>query len=118
MSRFDDPKKMVPDDDAGYLAPEFLDRFDFEGELDEDDLAAHDIEETAIVADYNNWINLDQLQRDVIDGSATTYLPAQVIRIKAKRSRTLPTGQVILEYDLEVQEVAEAKSYEIRVQER
>ena len=110
------PKEVVADDEYTYLAPELAEQFDFDGELDDEELVEFDLEEEVIVSNYDSYIDMSQLNQDSINGSISTYLPAQVIRVINKRVRTLASGQVVLEYDLEVQGVAGANSYEIRVQ--
>jgi hypothetical protein len=112
------PKEVVADDEHTYLPPELVEQYDFDADIDDEELVEFDLEEEAIVSNYDSYIDMDQLNRDLVNGSISTYLPAQVIRVLNRRARTLLSGQVVLEYDLEVQGVAGAKSYEIRVQAR
>jgi hypothetical protein len=112
------PKEVISDDEHAYLAPELEEPYDFDGELDDEEIAEFDLEEATIVANYDSYIDMAQLQKDAIDGNVITYRPAQIIRVLNKRARTLPSGQIVLEYDLEVQGVVGARSYELRVQER
>jgi hypothetical protein len=58
------------------------------------------------------------LNEDAMSSYITTYKPPQIIRVLSKTVRTTAAGQIVLDYELEIEEVAGAKSYEIRVLEQ
>lgn len=117
MSDINDPKIVIPDADLGKIAPELFETYDFDTELEPEEVSEFSDREAAIVDNYDNYIDMTQLEQDLLwtGGDHSTYRPAQVIRVLRKISRTLPSGQVVLDYELEVQEVVGARSYEIRV---
>lgn len=116
MSEINQPREVISDEDIGHLPEALYEKYDFEEELEEDELLEQDQTETAIVENYDNYINMSQLNNDLASSANTTsYKPAQVIRVLNKTSRTLSSGQVILDYELEIQGVDDATSYEVRV---
>jgi hypothetical protein len=116
MSEINRPKEVVSDDESKYLAPELVDQYDFESELYDEEVYEFDDDESIIVDNYNNYIDMSQVNIDATaDLNVSTYRPAQVIRVLRKVVRTLPSGQIVVDYDLLIESVSGAKSYELRV---
>jgi len=118
MSDFKAPRVTVPLEDPYFIDEELVERYDFEEELDDDEINEFDEEENAIVDNYDNWINLGQIEEDLKGLNFTTYKPPQILRVLSKVVRTTPSGQVVIDYELEVEEISGATSYEIRVLEQ
>lgn len=116
MSEINDPKQVVSDEDYKEVAPELVDTIDYDGELDDDEMDEFNASEAAIVANYDKWINMAQLNADLSATSTTSVItPASIIRVLSKIARTLPSGQIVIDYELELESVVGADSYEVRV---
>jgi hypothetical protein len=115
MSDINDPKETISDDSDGKIAPELVTKYDFDTELEDEEVSELDDRENWIVDNYTTYIDMAQLDKDLAYQDQSTYRPAQVIRVLRRIARTLPSGQVVLDYELEVQEVVGARSYELRV---
>jgi hypothetical protein len=117
MSEINRPKSIIPDDETVDIAPELYELLDYDEDLHEDEVNEFETSEAQIVANYANYINIDQLRQDMLDkdSNISTYKPAQVIRVISKVVRSTPTGQIVTDYQLEVEEVSGATSYEVRV---
>jgi len=118
MSEINRPLQVVSDDDYAHIADGLVEYFDLDNELEDEEVSEFDVEEATIVANYDKYINMAQVDQDLADGGDTTYKPAQVIRVLSKSVRTLPDGQVVVDYELEIQEVVGASSYQVRVAEQ
>ena len=115
MSEINEPKEVLSDDDRKQIAEELVEWYDFDGELDDEEINEFELDEANIVANYTNYIDMSQLNADVTALNMSTYAPAQVIRVLTKTTRTLSSGQVVIDYELEINGVQGAKSYELRV---
>jgi hypothetical protein len=115
MSEINRPKKVVADDDYIYITEELAEKYDYDGELEDDELFEHDFDESVIVNNYDNYINMDQILQDESASNTNNYKPPQIIRVLERTARTLPSGQIVLDYQLEVEEIYGAKTYEVRV---
>jgi hypothetical protein len=114
MPDINSKREFISDEDPGNVAEELLERYDFQLELEDEEVFAQDASESLIVDNYDNYINLAQLEADAEAMNISSYLPAQVLRVLTKTARTLPSGQVVLDYVLEIQGVEGADSYEVR----
>jgi len=117
MSEIYGPKQVISDEDYEEIAPELVSKIDYDGELEDYEVDEFNADEAAIVANYDKWINMTQLNADLSATSTTTSVltPASIIRVLSKTARTLPSGQIVVDYELELESVAGADSYEVRV---
>ena len=114
MDKIDRPRGVVSDDEPVDISPQLIRRVDYESDLEDADVYALDIEEEYIVNNYDNYINMAQLETDSDALNLGSYAPAQILRVLNRTARTLPSGQVVLDYIVEVDGVSGADSYEVR----
>lgn len=114
MPNQDDPRIVIPDTDYAYVDETLVSRFDWEENLEEEQIDEIRLEEEWIVNNYNNYLDLSLDNSDRGDLSLSRRAP-QVIRVVSKQSRTTSSGQVVVDYQLEVEDVPGASKYEIRV---
>jgi len=109
------PNEVVSDDAHAYLSPELVTKYDFDTELDDEEVYEIDFREQSIVSNYSNYIDMTQINNDNAAPEISTFKPPQVIRVISKVARTLPSGVVVLDYQIEVEESIGASKYEMRV---
>ena len=114
MPKEDAPRLVIPDTDYAYLDEKLVKRFDWEESLEEEDIDEIQREEELIVNNYSNYLDLSLDTADLGDTSLSRRAP-QILRVISKQSRTTSSGQVVVDYELEIEDVPGASKYEIRV---
>jgi hypothetical protein len=114
MPSDDTPRIVIPDTDHAYIDPRYINKFDWEENLTEKEINEIQVEEEWIVNNYSNYLDLSLENTDLGDNSLSRKAP-QVIRVISKESRTTSSGQVVVDYQLEIEQVLGASKYEIRV---
>jgi len=114
MSTEDAPRVVIPDTDHAYIDSKYIKRFDWEENLTAEQINEIQAEEQWIFNNYSNYLDLSLENKDLGDISLSRKAP-RVIRVISKESRTTSSGQVVVDYQLEVEQVAGASKYEIRV---
>lgn len=114
MDKIDRSAAVLSDDEHVKVSDQLVRRVDFESDLEDEDVYALDREEEYIVNNYDNYINMAQLEEDSDVLNLGSYAPAQILRVLSRVARTLTSGQVVLDFIVEVDGVAGADAYEVR----
>lgn len=114
MPKEDDPRLVIPDTDYSYIDEKLVTRFDWEESLEEEEINEIERDEEWIVNNYSNYLDLALDSNDFGDISLSRRAP-QILRVISKQSRTTSSGQVVVDYELEIEEVIGASKYELRV---